>query len=97
MALYELSIYGENDEVIKKYETNIVRWKVTVEAVKLEEELVGKGKLEQVLALNELMKKVFPGLNDEELYNADQTDIYSTFNQLKARADKIDGGHKKND
>lgn len=97
MALYELSIYGENDEVIKKYETNIVRWKVLVEAVELEEELAGKGSKAQILAINELIKKVFPGLTDEELYNADKTDIFSTFNQLTAGANKINGGHKKND
>ena len=97
MALYELSIYGENDEVIKKYETNIARWKVLVEAVELEEELQGKGTKAQILAINDLLKKLFPGLTDEDLYNADKDDIFSTFHQLTAGAKKIKGGNQKND
>ena len=39
MAKFELTIYGNNDEVIKKHATNICPFGVFIEAAGLEEEL----------------------------------------------------------
>lgn len=95
MAKFELSIYGDNDEVVKKYETNIVRWKVSLEALKLREEIKEKKKdvrdLEYVLMINEILKKAFKGLTDEELGEANQDDVINTFFQISNSGGKIGG------
>ena len=39
---YELPIYGENDEIIKTYGTNICPWAVFVEAADLQETIKNK-------------------------------------------------------
>lgn len=96
MARFELSIYGENDEVLKKYETNHVRWGVLLQAVKLQEEIKGKGADEQFAAINQFVKSIFVGLTDEELEKADGLDVVNTFNQLISAVGKINGGKEKN-
>lgn len=96
MARFELSIYGENDEVLKKYETDHVRWGVFLQAVKLQEEIKGKETAEQFAAINEFIKSIFVGLTDEELEKADGLDVVNTFNQLVAGVTKIKGGNSKN-
>lgn len=82
MAKYELSIYGENDELIKKYETDHVLWGIYLDAVKLHDEIKEKTVYEQFEALNEFIKKFFHGLTDEELKQADVMDVLNTFKQL---------------
>lgn len=96
MARFELSIYGENDEILKKYETNHVRWGVLLQAVKLQEEIKGKGADEQFAAINQFVKSIFVGLTDEELEKADGLDVVNTFNQLVSAVSKINGGNSKN-
>ena len=96
MARFELSIYGENDECLKKYETDHVRWGVFLQAVKLQEEIKGKGADEQFAAINEFVKSIFVGLTDEELEKADGLDVVNTFNQLVSAVGKINGGNAKN-
>ena len=96
MSKFELSIYGENDEVLKKYETNHVRWGVLLQAVKLQEEIKGKGADEQFAAINQFVKSIFVGLTDEELEKADGLDVVNTFNQLISAVGKINGGKEKN-
>lgn len=91
MAKFELSIYGENDEVIKKYETNHVRWGVLVEAVKLQEEMKDEKPEEQFKAINSFVKKIFYGLTDEDLKKADSLDVINTFNQLIKSVSNIGG------
>ena len=82
MAKYELSIYGENDEVTKKYETDHVRWGVFLKAIKLQEVIKNKSTAEQFEAVNEFVKSIFSGLTDEELEHADGIDVMNTFKQL---------------
>lgn len=91
MARFELSIYGENDEVLKKYETNHVRWGVLVEAVKLQDEMKGEKPEEQFKAINSFVKKIFNGLTDEDLEKADSLDVINTFNQLIKSVSNIGG------
>ena len=96
MAKFELSIYGENDEVLKKYETDHVRWGVLLQAVKLQEEIKDKGADEQFAAINSFIKSIFIGLTDEELEKADGLDVVNTFQQLISAVGKIKGGNSKN-
>lgn len=93
---FELSIYGENDEVIKKYETNHVRWGVLLKAVDLQEKLKDKSPVEQFVAINEFVKSIFDGLTDEELEKADSNDVINTFKQLLNTVGNINSGDSKN-
>lgn len=90
MARYELTIYGENDEVIKKYETDRVRWGVFLNAIKLQEKIKDKSIAEQFVAINDFVKSIFVGLTDEELEKADGADVLNTFRQLLAEANGIE-------
>ena len=94
MAKYELSIYGENDEILKTYETNHVRWGVFVEASKVKDDIKDKPIEEQLKAINKLIQKVFDGLTDEELMLADTGDVFNTFKQLQNIGNDINGGSK---
>lgn len=93
MARFELPIYGENDELLKKFEADRVRWGILVEAAGLKEELEGKDAATQVAAIGRFMKSIFPDLTDEDLAKADYLDVISTFNQLVS----VLGGLKANE
>lgn len=94
MAQFELNIYGENDEIVKKYETDMVRWGIFLEALELEQSIKGKTAGEMITAINSFVKRIFPALTDEELENAVIDDVMNTFKQLIAKARKIGGGSK---
>lgn len=93
---FELSIYGENDEVLKKYETDHVRWGVLLKAVNLQEIMKGKTPIEQVGMVGEFVKSIFVGLTDEELEKADTNDVMNTFKQLLSSVGTINSGDSKN-
>ena len=95
MAQFELKIYGENDEVIKQFETDRVRWGIFVQALELEESLKSAAAQDMLSAINEFVKKIFPNLTDADLENADVDDVLNTFKQLLAKARKI-GANSKN-
>ena len=94
MAQFELNIYGENDEIVKHFETERVRWGIFVQALELEEGLQGKSARELISAINEFVKKIFPSITDADLNNADVDDVMHTFKQLLAKAKKIGVGTK---
>ena len=96
MAQFELNIYGENDEVLKTYATEKVRWGVYLEAAKLNEEIKTMDAAEQFCVINQFMSKIFPALTDAELELADGDDVLNTFKQLIRKANKIAGGNAKN-
>lgn len=96
MAKFELPIYGENDEIIKKYETDRVRWGVFINAAELQEKLDDASAGEQMRGIGELLKSVFCGLTDEDLAQADYNDIFNTFEQITNTGKKIKGGNSKN-
>lgn len=91
MAKFELNIYGENDEIIKRYETDHIRYGVLMEALEIDEKTKGKPEAEQIRAANALVKRVFHGLTDEELMLADMTDVLNTYAQVTRQAEKIGG------
>ena len=96
MAQFELPIYGAADEQINKYETDVVRWSVFLEALDLSENIEGKTPRQQFEMVAGLVKKIFPSLTDEDLARADIGDVMNTFTQLIQKANKIGGGNSKN-
>lgn len=92
---YSLNIYGDNDEIIKTYETDVIRWGVFMKAVKLQDEIKDKSEVEQMAAVSGFMTAIFPSLTVEELESADTFDIFNTFAQVVNKATKINGtkGH----
>lgn len=96
MAKYELPIYGANDEIIKMHETNICPWAVYIEAAELEEKIKDKSAREQMQAVGNILKAVFPELTDEELLRADGADVMNTFVQIVSGGQTIKGGNAKN-
>ena len=95
MAQFELNIYGENDEVVKRFETDRVRWGIFVQALQLEESLKGATAANMICAINDFVKKIFPTITDADLEMADVDDVMNTFKQLLSKAQKI-GVHSKN-
>lgn len=95
MAVFELNIYGNNDEVEKTYSTNRVRWGVFIQALELQESIEEQTAEEQFAAVNAFVKKIFPDLTDADLEKADVDDVMNTFKQLLNKANKI-GGKQKN-
>ena len=94
MAQFELNIYGENDEIVKKYETDVVRWKVFMQALEFYNGKEGRTAEEQFAGINSFVKMIFNALTDEELENASVDDVLNTFNQLIVKARKIGGAAK---
>ena len=89
MAQFELKIYDENNDVVKHFETDVVRWGIFVQALELEECLKGATAEKMIRSINEFIKKIFPAITDEDLDNADVDDVMNTFKQLLAKAGKI--------
>lgn len=96
MAQFELNIYGDNDEIIKTYSTDKVRWGVFMQALELQDGLSEKTPVEQFAAVNKFVKKIFPTITDEDLDAADGEDVLNTFKQLVTKANAIGGGKQKN-
>lgn len=89
MAKFELNIYGDSDEITKKYATDHLRYGVLMQALELKEGIEGLTMAEQMETANALVKKVFVGLTDEELTCADAGDVLATFAQVTKHAEKI--------
>lgn len=88
MAKYELNIYGQNDEIVKEYKTNVCPYGVFVHACEVQEEIENKPVKEQIGLISEVLKMTFSDLTDEELMHADTGDVMSTFYQI------VQGGQK---
>lgn len=92
MAKFELNIYGENDEILKKYETDHIRYGVLMEALAMEDKVKNRPQLEVMQAANCIVKRIFPGLTDDDLMNADTNDVLNTYAQVTRQANGIDDG-----
>lgn len=95
MAQFELNIYGNNDEILKTYATDKVRWGVFLQALEVQDELKEKTPSEQFAMITDFIKKIFPDLTDDDLERADADDVFNTFKQLANKASAI-GGKSKN-
>lgn len=94
MAQFELNIYGNNDEIVKTYATDKVRWGVFMQALELADGLKDKDAAEQFKLINSFVKRIFPDLTDDDLECADADDILNTFKQLLRKANAIGGSSK---
>ena len=92
MALFELNIYGNDDEILKRFETDKVRWGVYLQATELSENLQDASMSEKFKQISAFVKKIFPDLTDDDLENADSEDVLNTFTQLISKANKIKTG-----
>lgn len=97
MAQFELNIYGNNDEILKTYATDRVRWGVYLQALELQEKIAGKSAAEQFRLINVFLKKIFPDLTDEDLEFADYDDVMNTFKQLINKSNAIGGSSSVDD
>lgn len=92
---YSLNIYGENDAILKTYETNVVPWGVFIRAAAISEEIKSKKVVEQLESIGEILELVFIGLTKEELVRADANDVMNLFLQITGKGKGI-GGNSKN-
>ena len=91
---FELNIYGENDEIIKTYGTDHVKWGVFIQAVQLQEKLKDADTATQFEEISKFVMKIFSGMTREEIDNADGFDVMAVFTQLVNKAQKIKGNEK---
>lgn len=97
MAKFELPIYGENDEIVNEYKTDIVRYGILEDAIKISEETKGGTAEEQLKAVTPILQRVFKGLTAEELKDADLFTVFNVFNQIISLANGLNGaGTEKN-
>lgn len=89
MAKFELTIYGENDEIIKTYETDHIRWGIFTKALAMQKDIEKKSVEEQLACVGDLIKAVFTGLTDEDLEKADMFDLFNIFSAIIKGANKI--------
>ena len=82
MARFELNIYDDDDNIVKTYKADRVRYGVFMKALKLSDEIKDKDSGEIMTAVNEIVKALFSGLTDEELANADIGDVFSVYRQV---------------
>lgn len=92
MAFVELNIYGSNDEIIKTFSTNRVRWGLIVRAVELEEKIndSSTGIKEQISLLNDFVLSIFPDMTQTDVEAADYNDIKNVFKMVGNMAGAID-------
>ena len=96
MARFELSIYDKDDEKIKTFTANKVRWGTLIKAIELNEKIQKKSPIEQFKAINEFIKSIFVDLTDDDLEKAYSEDIINTFKQLISSANEINVDDSKN-
>lgn len=92
MAKFELPIYGENDEIIKTFTADHIRWGIFKDAMIWQQEMQGKSEVEQLELVNKLIKAVFPKITDDDLANADMFDLFNIFRAIIMGANKIKNG-----
>ena len=96
MAKFELNIYGNNDEIIKSYATDRIRYGVLMKALELQDKSEKLSPAELMREANALVKTVFAGLTDDELYQADMQDVFSVYRQITTMAGDISSDGSKN-
>ena len=91
MAIVELNIYGENDEILKTFTASRVRWGVIVKAVELQEQIDGgnMSTTEQIHFLNDFVLALFPTMTQNDVEMADINDIKNVFKMVGQMSGKI--------
>lgn len=89
MARFELNIYGENDEIVKSFSTEHVRWGLLTMVLNVQDEIKDASAEEQLLAISSFIPKIFPGITADDIDNADAGDIINVFAQVGKMAGKL--------
>ncbi|MBQ8119181.1 MAG: hypothetical protein IJ172_00455 [Ruminococcus sp.] len=87
MARFSLNIYGKNDEIIKTYETEHVRFGVLMQALEISEKNLDN--VEKLKAAMAIVKALFNGLTDKDLSDADTGDVLALFIQVTRMSDLL--------
>lgn len=86
MALIELPIYNDDNEIIKTYSTNRVRWGVFVKAVEVEETITKSDSnvtaSESMKMISDLILSIFPSMTADDLAAADYNDMKNVFSMV---------------
>lgn len=91
MAKFELNIYGQNDEIVKTFQTDHVRWGLLLTVLDVQESLTNASTEEQLEAVSSIVKELFVGMTNEDLCSADSYDIFNVFAQVGKLAQKMRG------
>lgn len=94
MARFELNIYGADDEIIKRYETEHIRYGVLLKALEIVEKVSGMNNADFIKAAQSIVKSVFIGITDDEIEKADVQDVLSTFRQVTNMSSGVNGSKK---
>ena len=81
MAHVEINTYGDNDEILKTFSTNHIKWGLICRAVKIQEKM-NDGELkgtEQIKVVNDFVLSVFPEMTQSDIEAADIGDIFNVF------------------
>lgn len=84
--MFKLNILGENDKVVKTYESSCIRYGLIEDLVVLSEQMEGKTIFQQFAMMKPLFKTMFVGVTDEELRNVNLQEVMGVFKQLMAIA-----------
>ena len=92
MALVELNIYGDENEILKTFSTSRIRWGLIVKAVELEEKMNDPNvtNKDQIQLLNDFIIAVFPTMTQSEVEMADIKDIKNVFKIVSNMSGEID-------
>ena len=83
MALISLNIYNDDDEIVKTYTTNRVRWGVLTKAVEMEEKTKGDvNAAETIKLISDLIMLIFPSITPDDLAQADFNDMKNTIRMV---------------
>lgn len=81
MAHVEINTYGDNDEILKTFSTNHIKWGLICRAVEIQEKM-NDGELkgtEQIKVVNDFVLSVFPEMTQSDIEAADIGDIFNVF------------------
>ena len=82
MSLIELNIYNDENEIVKTFSTNRVRWGVIVKAVELQEKTENVSETESVKLISDLMYSIFPSMTADDLAQVDYNDMFNVFRMI---------------
>lgn len=92
MARYTLNLYGDNDKIIKTFETDHIRYGVLMKALELNDKTDKLTNAELMKGANEIVKAVFTGMTDDDLMLADMEDVINTYKRVANTANNVQGG-----
>ena len=88
--MFKLNILGENDKVVKTYETSVIKYGLIEDLCILTKDgFDDKNVFEQIKMIKPLIKSMFVGVTDEELRNTDFIEILKVFKEIRKAA--LDG------